>query len=550
MRDEIKATRPSSSSLRPHPSSLLFIVGAFIVYASVLDSYFLSDDFVTVGKMLMGDWSAAWGREHGGFFRPLFMWSNLLDSLLWGARPLGYHVTNVLLHGLNSLLVYALAARLFRHQSLSDEMKRAVALAAGLLFLVHPSHTEAVSWIAGRADLLATLFCLTSLVLYLSYLDKRSRLTLLLALLSFALALLSKESAVSLPLALPVVTFIYARDEQRRMSFKAAAKTIAPFFLVLFAFLFVRYLALGALVGGYGAGQHLNFSPSWLRDRLLQASLRALLPALPTELAPLLLKPLKSIVFIMLALALSVALALLLVQRRRSVEPVERKAQNHLVLALACLFLLSLLPAINLRLSLFDTQGERFLYWPTVFTSILTAFVALVLFRNLKVWIVLMMCVFLFYAVSLYRTNQTWNEAAQLAFSIREDILRSAAGPHLLVVNAPDNLRGVPIYHNGLEDALRRFPASKPIESAGVLALCGIDSSSAVFGLKMEEERLSLGLQTGAVGFVRINDETECIEILERSDASLQFRLDHCLVNPDIFFFSRGRMYRVLDGGP
>src|SRR5437868_14630154 len=86
----------SASALRLPPSFLLLL--AFIAYSTVLNSYFLSDDFVQIGKVLEGDWSVTWAHETGGFFRPLFVWSYILDSRLWNQNPLGYHLTNTLLH--------------------------------------------------------------------------------------------------------------------------------------------------------------------------------------------------------------------------------------------------------------------------------------------------------------------------------------------------------------------------------------------------------------------------------------------------------------------
>src|SRR5256885_13398875 len=70
----------------------LFLLAALIAFSPNLNSYFLSDDFVQIGKVMHRDFSVSWGQEHGGFFRPLFIWSYLIDSRIWGARPFGYQV--------------------------------------------------------------------------------------------------------------------------------------------------------------------------------------------------------------------------------------------------------------------------------------------------------------------------------------------------------------------------------------------------------------------------------------------------------------------------
>src|SRR5437879_9381238 len=86
----------------------LFLLAAFIAFSPNINSYFLSDDFVQIGKVLHGDFSVSWGQEHGGFFRPVFIWSYLFDSRIWGAHPFGYHLTNLILQGLIEFLDFKL----------------------------------------------------------------------------------------------------------------------------------------------------------------------------------------------------------------------------------------------------------------------------------------------------------------------------------------------------------------------------------------------------------------------------------------------------------
>jgi protein O-mannosyl-transferase len=525
-----------------------FVLLAFIAYSTIINSYFLSDDFVQIGKVLRGDWSLAWGREHGGFFRPLFILSYIVDGGLWGENPLGYHLTNIALHALNSYLVYSLALRLFQRQKLTEAETLGLALTAGLLFLLHPSHTEAVSWISGRADLLSTLFCLTALVFYISSMEKRRTLYLLLSLFFFALALVSKESAVSLPLILFAAELYFAPVEKRRRAFRQALKKSALFFSILFLFVFIRRQALSTWLGGYGASQHLNFSPGWIRDRVLQACMRAILPVFPLELSNILLKPLKSPAFILFAIA-CIGLILFLLRRRRRLESATVRAeQNKLVLLLVVAFLFSLLPVINLRLSPFDTQGERFIYWPSAFASMLVAHLAFILLRRRKWWLVLMLCVLVFYSVSLYRTNQTWREAAEVSRKMTIELARTASPQKsMIVLNAPDNLRGVPVFHNGLEEALRIFQKESRIEEVRVLALHDIQAFDDEVELKREGDAYSLRLLNGAARFTKIADRLGCVEVQDSAGGALRFRLNDCPGGFALFFFNAGRAYRVID---
>lgn len=538
--DEVKGF----SGLRPF---LLFVLLAFLAYSTIINSYFLSDDFVQIGKVLEGDWSLSWGREHGGFFRPLFILSYITDSLVWGREPAGYHVTNIALHALNSYLLYSLALPLLRRQSLKEDETRLIALAAAMLFLLHPSHTEAVSWISGRADLLATLFCLASLKAYTSYLEKRGPLLLLLSLLCFALALVSKEAAVSLPIITLATGLYLAPTGQRRAALMKELKACALFCAVLLLFICVRRLALGTWLGGYGAEQHLNFSPGWLRDRFLQASVRALLPAFPTELARILLKPLKSPVFILAAVSALCLIVYLIRRRRRTEDRAIRRGQNGLLLLIVLGFVASLLPVLNLRISPLNTQGERFIYWPSVFTSLLLSYLSFILMRR-RWWQALMLCLLVFYAVSLYRTNQTWREAGTLSRSITDELALSTSPQRsLIVINAPDNLRGAPLFHNGLEEALRVFQKERPAARTLVVSLHDIQSGNDRVELKREAGAFTLNLPRGDNSFTRIADgQGECLEGLERSDNTVRFRLRGCMESPGLFLFSQGKMYRVL----
>jgi hypothetical protein len=534
---------------RPRVSLLLvFVVLSFIAYSAVLNSYFLSDDFAQIGRVLEGDWSVTWAHATGGFFRPLFILSYVMDAALWRENPLGYHLTNTLLHAINSLLVCHAARKLLSAQELSAKSTQAVSIIASLLFLLHPSHTENVSWISGRADLLATVFCLAALLSFISYVETRRIFHFILSLISFALALLAKESAASLPLILFALCLYFAHGWKGKAAWWRAIKISAPFFAVLFLFILVRRAALGVWLGGYGAAQHLNFSPGWVRDRLLQATLRSLLPALPQTLSTVFLKPLQSPIFIIAALLFTALIALLARRRRRLEAAPTRRAQNRLILFATASFTLSLLPAITLRLSLFDTQGERFLYWPSVFACLVVAHLSFILLRSMKWWLALMLCVLAFYSISLYRTNQTWREAAALSRSIRDELARDASSSKsIIVINAPDNLRGVPVFHNGLEEAVRIFQPRASVEAVRVLSLHDIQSLSDEVELKREGDVYSLRLLNRAAVFARIAERIDCLEIADRSAQSLHFRLSGCADRPALFFYHAGRMYRVMD---
>ena len=171
------------------------------------------------------------------YFRPLGFLSFALDWRLWHLDAFGFHLTNVVLHALNSMLVFALARRMF---SVTH------AAIAGLLFALHPASHEAVYWIAARFDLLATFWALLAL-LALSKAGKAWRAA---GAVAFALALLSKESAIALVIIAPAWDVFIARRNWR-----GTAIRLAP--LVIVVALYTAARMMGADLDATGGGRRL-----------------------------------------------------------------------------------------------------------------------------------------------------------------------------------------------------------------------------------------------------------------------------------------------------
>lgn len=130
---------------------------------------------------------------------PLTWLSLMLDATFYGPWPGGYHITNVLLHALCSLLLYALLVKA------TGRATRSAFVAA--IFAVHPLHVESVAWISERKDVLSTFFGLLSILFYVDYAKLRRRRFLCASIALFVLSLLSKPSLVSLPLVLLLLDY-------------------------------------------------------------------------------------------------------------------------------------------------------------------------------------------------------------------------------------------------------------------------------------------------------------------------------------------------------
>ncbi len=133
-------------------------------------------------------------------YHPLTVLSNALEYKIWGLNPTPFHVNNVILHLLNTLLV-------FWFIFLLSGKKIEVAFIVSLFFGIHPMHVESVVWVSERKDVLYTFFFIGALIAYYYYLHKAKNklLSYLFVFVLFLLSLLSKVAAVTFPLILFLV---------------------------------------------------------------------------------------------------------------------------------------------------------------------------------------------------------------------------------------------------------------------------------------------------------------------------------------------------------
>ena len=128
------------------------------------------------------------------YFRPLFTALLTINHAIFGVEPWGWHLTNVIIHGCVTALVFLVIREI-------TEQKR-TALIAASLFAVHPIHSESVAWVSGATDPLMSMFVLSAFYFYLRYRKRSSWGFLALAVLLFFFGLLSKETALGLLLVI------------------------------------------------------------------------------------------------------------------------------------------------------------------------------------------------------------------------------------------------------------------------------------------------------------------------------------------------------------
>lgn len=183
-------------------SGILIIALACAVYGNSLHGAFIWDDIPVIRDnpdirspagakdIFTKSLGAAYGLK-GSFYRPLYVFTYSLNYLFSTLDVRAIHLTNIAVHILTALTLFWLITVLFGDRTLS--------LCTAIFFVVHPAHTEAVSYMAGRVDPLVTLFILLSLIWYVKIRQDKEKIFYILFSVSYAAALLCKENALILP---------------------------------------------------------------------------------------------------------------------------------------------------------------------------------------------------------------------------------------------------------------------------------------------------------------------------------------------------------------
>jgi tetratricopeptide (TPR) repeat protein len=192
-----RRTTPSSTWI-----ALLLAIGTAALFLPACRGGFVNlddPDYVSLNPRVRSGLSfsgIAWAFTtfHAANWHPLTWLSLQLDASIWGLRPAGYHVTNVLLHSCSAALLFLALTRL------TGSPWRSAAVAA--LFAWHPLRVESVAWISERKDVLSVLFWTLAIIAYARYADAPGWQRMTLVALCMALSLLAKPMAVTLPFVL------------------------------------------------------------------------------------------------------------------------------------------------------------------------------------------------------------------------------------------------------------------------------------------------------------------------------------------------------------
>ena len=207
------------------PFGLLLVAAIMIAYHPAWHAGFIWDDneYVTANPLLSapdGLWRIWFSLDSPSQYFPLTYTTFYIERSLWGLNPAGYHLVNLLLHGVNALLVWRVLTRL----------RVPGAWLAGMVFALHPVQVESVAWITERKNVLMGFFFLLTLMAWIKFIEtgsKRQRQFYLVALPLYALSLFSKTTACTLPAALILILWLKKMPINRR-----SLVQIAPFLVL------------------------------------------------------------------------------------------------------------------------------------------------------------------------------------------------------------------------------------------------------------------------------------------------------------------------------
>lgn len=226
----IEPVAPNSFSIDEKWIPAILSVLVFVSYIPVWKNIFVWDDklYIVTNELLKNfDIKGIFTEYVVGNYHPLTVLSLAIEYTLVGDKTWLYHLDNLILHILNSWLVFRIIQKL--------NSNNLVSLVTAVLFAIHPLHVESVAWAAERKDVLYTLFLLLSLWYYLKFDETKNKVQYIVSLVLFLAACLSKGMAVVLPALLIITDYCFLK---KPLNFRLLINKI-PYFVItiLFAYL-------------------------------------------------------------------------------------------------------------------------------------------------------------------------------------------------------------------------------------------------------------------------------------------------------------------------
>lgn len=379
--DRIKALMDSSSWKHNvvFKAGLIVVIITFLVYIPALFGDFVNLDdpqFIytnpAIRELDLQFIRESFTTSYAGWWMPLIWISFAIDYHFWGLNPFGYHLTNNLLHAINSGLVVVVADVLYK-RALDKKLLEGgstgyllLLVTAGLFFGIHPAHVESVAWAVERKNVLSTVFTLSSLIFYLRYATIQSEqyrretgyVAYLLSIVFLALSLMTKPVGVVIPVLLLMADFYPFSRINRNTAIRIIAEKIPHGFLA-----FATAVASVMLATGEKVLVPLSLFP--LTDRFILSGYAVF------EYCRFLLVPFGIIVLNLFPLPLPLSYSVMaLLVASFSIIAVVSVRRRPWIAATWFSFLFSLLPSLHFFINGANRYSLHFLYLPAIIPSI------------------------------------------------------------------------------------------------------------------------------------------------------------------------------------
>jgi hypothetical protein len=456
-----------------------------VAYSPILFNFFLGDDFVHLSwlskcikdpSMLLFNFNHSWlDVITTKFYRPLISVFMFTDYAVWRTNGFGFHLTNLLFHLANCCLVFGItntldgvmsqresenngegegegtSEDLVNGQAANEKVRKRKLnilrwpFLSSLLFGLYPLHPEAVSWITGRVDAIVTTFYLSALYSYMRWSTKQKPLYLVLSIFSNVCALLSKEMAVTIPVAICAWELYYRSP--KKLTLKISLLPVSIFWIMLALYFVVRRIALGTFIGGYDNSLLFVAHTNAVVTQWLHAIRMTLIPINKNVISD---RNILTLGWISGMLTASGAAIYVLMKPRF----------RETLFLLSALFAISLVPIYKIFAIADNLESSRLIYLPSAFLCMMITLGLSQLFttkKQLQTRVIIafstLTSIFLSCAFGLlWRNNQVWRDAGLECTAIRKSIenvsRNQPANTHFLFVGLPDQINGAYICRN------------------------------------------------------------------------------------------------------
>lgn len=236
--------------------ALVFIV-SLAIYSNTLQNGFVYDDawqvvknswirdFRFIPEIVSSDVWKFSGDTTSHYYRPMMYLIYMVTYSVAGLDPRAFHLLNVLLNAMISVLVFMTTVKLLQQFLPAKRNIIFPAFAASVLFAAHPVHTEVVAWIAAIPELTYSLFCLLSFYCYARTRDKASRRISALSVAAFFVATFCKEPALLLPVILIIYDYCLGKTRGEKL---VRIRRYVPYLIAAAIYLSIRAFAIGSML--------------------------------------------------------------------------------------------------------------------------------------------------------------------------------------------------------------------------------------------------------------------------------------------------------------